>query len=462
MNTAPARAVAAIVALVLYLGLCLAVALAQRRRRQVAAHALSALTPGMSGSRPVLVAFASQTGNAEQLAWQTANALHTAGLTARLLPFAQLDATVLAEFERALLIVSTYGEGDPPDAASLFAGHVMTEQVALPQLHYAVLALGDRDYKNYCGFGQALDRWLSAHGAHALFPRIEVNNSDPAALEQWRHHLSHLAGTDDLLDWQAPSYDVWILHARHHLNPGSAGGPIFHVELVPPSGVPLPAWQSGDLFQVRVPSDPQCPREYSVASLPANQGVHLLIRQQKHDDGTLGAASGWLTMEAPIGSAVSARLRPHSNFRLGDNIARDLILVGNGTGLGGLRGHLEARVAAARSASHPPRNWLIFGERNAAYDDYYRDELDAWHAAGLLTKLDRVYSRDRSAQCYVQHRLLAASAEVRAWVEAGAAIYVCGSLEGMASEVQAALISILGNSSVESLIKAGRYRRDVY
>ena len=89
----------------------------------------------------------------------------------------------------------------------------------------------------------------------------------------------------------------------------------------------------------------------------------------------------------------------------------------------------------------------MFGERNAQHDFLYRDEIEAWQAAGVLRRLDMVFSRDQPERLYVQHRLLQAADEVRAWIERGAAIYVCGSLQGMASGVDAALRQIVGDAA---------------
>ena len=54
------------------------------------------------------------------------------------------------------------------------------------------------------------------------------------------------------------------------------------------------------------------------------------------------------------------------------------------------------------------------------------------------------------------------AAELKAWIEKGAVIYVCGSIRGMASDVDLALTDILGSESIEQLKQDGRYRRDVY
>jgi len=212
-----------------------------------------------------------------------------------------------------------------------------------------------------------------------------------------------------------------------------------------------------DIAQITLASDPGRPRDYSIASIPADGVLHLLVRQERHPDGTLGAASGLLSSTLAIGERIALRLRPHRNFRLDANAKRPLILVGNGTGLAGLRGHLRARAAAGQHD-----NWLVFGERNARHDFLYRQEIAAWQASGVLRRLDMVFSRDQAERQYVQHRLLQASEEVRVWLARGAAVYVCGSLQGMASGVDAALRQIAGEASMRELNAAGRYRRDVY
>lgn len=457
------RQALALSATLLYAALCLGVWWRWQRHRQQSAAARRQLASS-GAATPILVAYASQTGTAAQLAAQTAAALGTAGVATRLLAMNALDAETLRTSDEALFVVSTYGEGDAPDAAAHFASTLMHQFVPLAQLHYGILALGDREYRHFCGFGRALDDWLARQGAQPMFERIDVSNSDAAALQAWRHQLSHLAGTADLPDWQGPAFAEWTLRSRQHLNPGSAGGPTYHLELVPPAGQEA-AWEAGDLLQVQLPREPGRPREYSIASVPADGAVHLLVRLEQHADGSHGAASAWLTQTVPVGGTVAARLRSHASFHVAGNAERDLILIGNGTGLASLRAHLKAR-AVARGAgtadAATPRHWLFFGERNAAFDRYYRAELAAWERDGLLTRLDLVYSRDGAPHRHVQERVLYEGVGVRAWVQAGAAIYVSGSLEGMASGVDAALRAVLGAEALAELQQQGRYRRDVY
>jgi sulfite reductase (NADPH) flavoprotein alpha-component len=472
----------------------------------------SAAPPGAPAStQRVLVTFASQTGFAEQVAARTAHALRAAGIAVDLRALADVDASSLAAHERALFVVSTTGEGDAPDAAAGFVRDMLEARLDLAHLHYGVLALGDSEYVNYCAFGHRVEDWLREAGAKPLFDLVEVDNGDDGALRHWQHHLGQIAGRADLPDWQVPEYERWRLVARHLLNPGSAGAPCFHLVLQPAAGV-TSAWRAGDIAEIgpcQAPSQvtqwldalgldgdaeidaggerfalrrlaarsvlppidevagfpasliaarlkPLPHREYSIASLPSDGVIDLLLRQMRGTDGRLGIGTGWLTEHVEVGADIAMRVRGNANFHAPAD-ARPLILIGNGTGLAGLRALLRERIAMGRH-----RNWLVFGERNAAHDYLWREEIEAAHASGGLERLDLAFSRDQPERIYVQDRLVARAAELRAWVEEGASIYVCGSLEGMAPGVDAALRGILGDECVQGLLASSRYRRDVY
>lgn len=414
-----------------------------RRRRPVAA-----------GGAEWLILHASQTGTAEDLARRTAALLHDTGVSVRLASLDEVRPAELSAAGRTLIVASTYGEGDPPDSAARFMRELEQPGVSLAGMGYALLALGDRSYARFCGFGRLLDERLRALGAQPLVERVEADRCDAAALETWQHHLSHLAGTSDLKDLGAHDFSMWRIGERTLLNPGSAGAPAYEVRLVPESGN-LPAWESGDLIQVCPPADPDLPREYSIASVPEEGHVKLLVRLHRREDGSDGAASGWLTKGAGPHGVVAARLRAHRRFRLGANAGRPLILIGNGTGLSGLRAHVRARIRDGQL-----RNWLLFGERSRAHDLFWGDELQAWQAQGLHLSL--AFSRDGSATRYVQDLVAQEAGKLRSWVEEGAAIYVCGSLQGMAPAVHAALEAAMGADLLQHLADSGRYRRDVY
>jgi len=458
------RLIAAACVVGLWLLLCLWAWRRARRHEALHAQAFQALN-APTPEDTLLVAYATQTGYAETLAAQTAESLRAGGLSVRVAALDQLDLARLSSYRRVLFVASTYGEGDPPDAAAAFACQMQATSAApgtapaLAGLQYAVLALGDSEYAQFCGFGHRLDDWLHAQGATPLFDRVDVDNGDPAALRHWQHHLGLLAGRSDLPDWQAPVYDAWRLADRRLMNPESQGGPCYLLTLTPPPGG-MPPWTAGDIAEIGPRhargGSVQAHREYSIASLPEDGAIQLLVRQMRSADGGLGVGSGWLTHIAQIGDEIALRVRANRNFHAPED-GRPLILVGNGTGLAGLRALIKAR----RAAGHR-RNWLIFGERNAAHDNFCQTDIDAWRQEGTLARVDAVYSRDQPQRRYVQHLLREQADAVRSWVEAGAAIYVCGSLQGMASGVDAALQDILGDDRLQAMQHGGRYRRDVY
>nr|WP_281384665.1 sulfite reductase flavoprotein subunit alpha [Nitrospirillum iridis] len=430
----------------------------RRRKKKAArlARGAASMAPVAAGSDTTLtIAYASQTGTAEQLAWRTAGVLRGGGLAPEVVPLAKLDPKTLRG--RLLVVASTYGEGEPPDDAHGFARKRMAAPADLAGVEYAVLALGDRQYETFCGFGRALDRWLADSGATRLFDAVLVDanaeGGDAQALHQWQEQLRQI-GAIAAPDWAPEAYSRWRLVERRLLNPGSAGGPAYHLSLEP-LDQPLPAWGPGDIAQILPDNDATAHhRDYSIASLPLDGRLDLLVRQQTRPDGSLGLGSGWLTAGAALGGEVRVRLRPNPGFHA-PTAPVPMILIGAGTGLAGLRSHLKHRQARGLGDA-----WLLFGERSAATDAFHAGEIAAWQADGTLARVDLVYSRDGGG--YVQDRLAAQGDTVRAWVERGAVIYVCGSLHGMAPGVDRALEAILGRERLDALSAEGRYRRDVY
>jgi len=441
-------------AFVLWLALIAVIVWRERRAKAMARARSDALAKAGEG-RAVLIAFASQTGFAEEPAWMTARALSDGGVGARVLSFADLDVQTLKATDRALLIVSTTGEGDPPDGAARFVRRAMGETADLSGLRFGLLALGDRSYDQFCGFGHAVDGWLRRSGAEPLFDTVEVDNGEAGAIRHWQHQLNQITGSVTAPDWSPPAYDPWRLVERTLVNPGSPGGEAYHLAFEAVGAAPV--WSAGDIAEVGLPErDGVTPgsREYSIASLPSDGRVEFLIRLMRHPDGTPGLASGWLTQDLAIGGEIGMRLRTNRSFH-GPADETPMILIGNGTGIAGLRAHLKARKTTGGA-------WLLFGERTQAHDAFFDAELQAWLASGALRRLDRSFSRDAGDGRYVQDLVAVAADELRAWVARGAAIYVCGSLEGMSQGVHAALESALGADVVLTMLEEGRYRRDVY
>lgn len=480
----------------------------RRKKREVARSRVGVAEDGGGGDW--LVAFASQSGLAEQLAWQSASQLQAAGHGVRVRSLAQLDDSDWQAAQQALFVVSTFGDGQAPDNARGFERKVLGQAYALGHLRYALLSLGDRQYADFCGFGQRLQGWLEQHGARAAFTPVEVDNADTRALQHWQQQLGQLSGSAAAAVWQAPVFEAWTLQQRQLINPGSVGAPVYLLDL---QGPPGSHWEAGDLVEVlprnsaaaiarllkqlglhadaqvsvndfpeplaqalavrQLPTSsehlvglhaqalidaliPLGAREYSIASVAEDDALQLIVRLERHPDGTSGLGSGWLCEHAAIGDQISLRLRRNSGFHPpGDDAP--VILLGNGTGLAGLRSVLRARIARGQQ-----RNWLVFGERNAEHDFYCRHELEGAVQSGDLQRLDLAFSRDQGAKIYVQDRLRQGALELRRWVDDGAYVYVCGSLIGMAGGVDEVLKEVLGEDAVQALLEQGRYRRDVY
>ena len=483
----------------------------RRRKKRQIKQARQGLSTAHSDASPWLIGFASQSGLAEQLAWQSAGQLQAAGFAVRVQPLAALSEQDLQQASHALFVVSTFGDGEAPDSARGFERKVLNQPLALSSLKYSLLALGDRQYPQFCGFATRVQQWLNERGAQSLFTPVQVDSGDPEALQHWQQQLGQLTGTAPAANWQAPGYNNWTLEQRQLLNPGSSGSGVYLLGLKAPHA--SDSWQAGDLVEVMPRQSPaaiehflqglglsadtrvqldglqetlaqalggrQLPdnrghlvgmhaqalvdaliplhmREYSIASIPEDGLLQLIVRQERHADGSLGLGSGWLTEHANVGSAISLRVRRNSGFHLPAEPC-PLILLGNGTGLAGLRSLLKARIAKGQQ-----RNWLFFGERNAAHDFHCREELQGWLASGDLARLDLAFSRDQAQKIYVQDRLRESADEIRRWLADGAAIYICGSLQGMAAGVDQALTELLGEPALQALIEQGRYRRDVY
>lgn len=428
-----ARLIWAGLVLALYALFCAAVWLRVRLRGRVAQGG-------------VLVAFASQTGMAEEVARATAKALSARGEDAAVGPLGSLTARDLLAYRRVLFVVSTTGEGDAPDSASKFQRTQMAQPARLDGLEVAVLALGDRSYADFCAFGRRLDAWLAASGAAPSFERIEVDAGDPAAIARWGAAVSDgQAGV--LLAPQA--HQPWRLVERRRLNPRGQGDPVFLIGL---EARDASGWAAGDVVEIeRSVDDRTHRREYSIASLPGDGRIELVVREHRREDGSVGLMSGWLTGSAPLNGEVRLRVRTNNSFHglPGD---RSRILIGAGTGIAGLRGHIKAGGG---------RCWLVFGERTRAGDYLLGEEIEDWTANGAIERLDLAFSRDEDGG-YVQDRLRAQADALRAWIDDGAVLFVCGSLSGMGLGVHAALSDILGPARLQRLIEDGLYRRDLY
>ncbi|CAM0646154.1 PepSY domain-containing protein [Acinetobacter baumannii] len=475
--------------------------LTQAARQSLAGHYID------QNAKPWLITYATQTGVAEQLAWSTATSLQEAHQPVQVKSVQQLTEADLQQHEQILFVISTYGTGEAPDLASNFAKKLLKTNLELQHVKYAVLALGSKEYPDtYCSFGHTVDEWLKNNGAKALFDIIEVDNANPADIQNWNQALVKATKLDLHAVNIEKVFDNWTLQQRDLLNPNSLGQPAYNIELTASHEA---VWQAGDIAEIQPGNSPerinkflqhhhilknavvdslqvsiekalwnkdltgeiepfanldhlleQLPtlptREYSIASIPSQQVLRLVVRQQYDESGDLGLGSGWLTQHTEINQNVALRIRTNESFHLIDD-NRPIICIGNGTGIAGLMSLLHTRTR-----HNYTENWLIFGERQRAHDFFYASTIEAWQTMGMLKRLDLAFSRDQEQRVYVQDIIRQNAAELINWIERGAVLYVCGSIDGMASGVDQALIHILGEEQVDELRQQGRYRRDVY
>ena len=213
---------------------------------------------------------------------------------------------------------------------------------------------------------------------------------------------------------------------------------------------------------------PMQPRLYSVANSPAQHPneVHFTVettRYRAHDRDIKGVASCWLAERAHE-TGIPIYLQANPAFRL-PGADTPVIMVGPGTGVAPFRAFLQERKGSGATG----KNWLFFGHQHEDRDFLYQDELTGFVDDGTLAELTCAWSRDTDRKVYVQHKLLERADEVWQWLEAGAAVYVCGDASGMAPGVHAALIELVeargvadGEQFLKDLEQANRYQRDVY
>ena len=134
----------------------------------------------------VAVYFATQSGTAERLAKKVVKSLKAQGHAAELMSLDKVTVASLAAQENALVLASTYGEGDPPDGVAAFRDALFSDAAPmLAGLRYAVFALGDAHYEQFCKFGIDVDERLHGLGAMRLMARVESDVEVDAPFEGW-------------------------------------------------------------------------------------------------------------------------------------------------------------------------------------------------------------------------------------------------------------------------------------
>jgi sulfite reductase (NADPH) flavoprotein alpha-component len=543
---------------------------------------LAAPAPAPRARIPLTILFATESGNAEGVGADLKKAAAKQGFAARLLDMAEVSPADVADAANLLVVASTWGEGDPPERAAAFYNAIMADDAPrFDGVRFAVLALGDSSYVNFCAVGRRMDARLEALGGERIAPRVECDLDYEARAAAWSGSaLEELAkraepepvtavrGGDIIhVDFAAPATSLYSkanpflaeITESINLNGSRSTKQTIHLELslagsglsfepgdslgIVPENEPemaeavlRAAGLAGDgalrarlatEFDITVLSrqvieayaalnpDPRLrdlvagdawraylegrqivdlledfpteltpaqltgllrklpPRLYSVASALAASPdeAHLLVgvvRYQSHGRARSGVASGFVADRLGVGHKLKVYVKPNKNFRLPDDPERPIVMVGPGTGVAPFRAFLQQREATGATG----RNWLFFGERNFTHDFLYQLEWQEWLKDGVLTRLDVAFSRDQPEKIYVQQRIWERRAELFAWLEDGAHLYVCGDEKAMAKDVHATLTAVVADRSGRSpeaaeayladLKKQRRYQRDVY
>jgi len=547
-----------------------------------------AAAPAGKVAERLSIVYGSQTGNAKRVAAQLASRSEAAGLPVRLLRADAYPQRDLAQERHLLLVISTQGDGEPPDdARGLFEFITGKRAPKLPALQFAVLGLGDSSYPQFCTIGRRLDARLAELGAtrfsafgeadveieavatpwteqaldrvrellkqagpparatplHAVPSRsaysreqpfaatvlanqrivgrdsgrdvrhVELSlegsglhyqpgdalgvwpRNPPALVGQWlevlqldgAQEVAHQGRTLPLRQWLDREREITRLHRGFIAALAATGGHDALARLLQPEqstrlAAMLADDQPIDLLR-RYPATwrpeallaalrPLAPRLYSIASSPKAVGeeVHLtvaVVAYEAHGSAHWGAASSLLAATAEDGR-LPVFIEPNERFRLPADDSRDIIMIGPGTGVAPFRAFVQER----RESGAAGRNWLFFGNRHFASDFLYQVEWQQALQDGSLHRLDLAFSRDFEQKTYIQQRLRERGAELHAWLEGGAHIYVCGDSKHMARDVHAALVDVIaanGGHSPEAaqawlgeLLQQGRYARDVY
>jgi sulfite reductase (NADPH) flavoprotein alpha-component len=559
-----------------------------RAQVQPSARPAAAATDVQTATQLTIV-YGSQTGNAKRLAEKLAQQVEAAGLGVRLLRADAYPTRELKNERYLAVVISTQGDGDPPDDARGFVEFLAGKRAPqLPELHYAVLGLGDSSYPQFCVIGRKLDERLAELGAKRWIARGDADLDIDSVANPW--FANAVTAAKEALKPQAPLATVTPLRplavatsvytrdnpfpaellVNQRITGRSSGKDIRHFELSlegsglryeagdalgvwpvnPPQLVeavlvtleldgdqavshgaetrPLREWLAGNreltrlsrpfvaahaahakgeaLNNLLAPDNtgalarlladqqiidllrthpgswtaeelvaalrPLTPRLYSIASSSKVVGeeAHLTVAHVEYDvdgDPRWGTASNFLA-RAVEGEKLPVFIEANERFRLPKDGARDVILVGPGTGVAPFRGFVQERTASGASG----RNWLFFGNPHSRSDFLYQLEWQDALKRGELHRLDLAFSRDQAHKIYVQDRLRERGQDVYAWLQGGAHLYICGDATRMAKDVHAALLALIaehGNKSAEdaegylnNLQSQGRYSRDVY
>lgn len=139
-----------------------------------------------------VIFYATQRGRAKTIAQQTQTELQKQNISVELFPLKSIKPKELTHYSQCLIITSTFGSGQAPEDTRKFERLLMKTNCDLSKLSFAVLALGDRNFDRFCGFGSRLNHWLIQCNGQAIQNIIRVNQMEQQTIDQWFSFVNNL------------------------------------------------------------------------------------------------------------------------------------------------------------------------------------------------------------------------------------------------------------------------------
>lgn len=260
--------------------------------------------PAAKAAEPLTVIYASESGNSEKLAGDVAKLARKQGFKPKVVDFAELDLATLPKAGKLVAIAATWGEGEPPARAVRAYGELMGEGAPrLEGVEFAVLALGDTSYAEFCAIGKALDARFEALGGKRAAERadLDLDFEKPAAdwIKGTLKALAPAAAPDNVVavdfaragDEAEPSRDPVVVEVVDHVNLNSSRSDkeTIHLALAFEDGAP--AYEPGDSLEIYPENDPQLVEEILTATgLAGDEALRKALLSER-DITTLSAAT---------------------------------------------------------------------------------------------------------------------------------------------------------------------------
>lgn len=203
------------------------------------------------------VVYGTETGNSKKVAVDFGNRLKKQGIQAKIKSLDQYRLNDLAKESHMIVVISTQGDGEPPAAAKKFYDHIHQQDIALSQLKFGVLALGDSAYPLFCKAGEDVDKRLHALGGRRIVPMKKCDTDFEADAEAWIDELITAAlavgtGTNNAAVKAKPAktgkkiYDATVV-ASVNLNDRGSNKETYHIEIATEEAI---AYQPGDALGI--------------------------------------------------------------------------------------------------------------------------------------------------------------------------------------------------------------------